>query len=270
MLYSKEYRFLDVGGTFIKCSDGRLIPVPSNGSKDAISLALKEAIGPLYGLKGVGVAIPGPFNYSDGIFLMKHKFQSVYGLSFRDLSGLREEIELKFHHDVNALLLGAIRQLGLEKGNTAVVTLGTGLGFAYALEGKIRYNEMGSPARSLWNIPLCDGGILEDRVSARGILSAYNNMTGDNSQSVLSIAERAFKGEEAASKVFQDLGEELGAALKGIIDELGIETLLLGGQISKSMSLFEGPLRDRLSGISILPVPEGAVFEGLSTLFKNK
>lgn len=270
MLYSKEYRFLDVGGTFIKCSDGRQVPVPSNGSIAAISLALKEAVGPTGELKGVGVAIPGPFNYRDGVFLMKHKFQSVYGLAFRELAGLPDEIELKFHHDVNALLLGAIRQLGLEKGNTAVVTLGTGLGFAYALDGEVRYNEMGSPARSLWNIPLCDGGILEDRISARGILSAYNNMTGDNSQSVLSIAERAFKGEEAASKVFQDLGEELGAALKDIINELGIETLLLGGQISKSMSLFEGPLRDRLDGISILPVPEGAVFEGLSTLFKNK
>ena len=269
MSCSSEYRLLDVGGTFIKCADGRQVPIRSDGSREEIATALKEAIGPVEGLKGVGIAIPGPFDYAQGVFLMKHKFSAVYGVPFRELTHLPQHIALRFHHDVNVLLLGAVRMLGLEKGNTALVTLGTGLGFACAIDGRVRYNEMGSPARSLWNIPLEDGGILEDRISARGIRAAYARRTGDSSQSAHSIAKLAYGGDEAALEVFSDLGCQLGEALEDIVQELRIDTLLVGGQIAKSLSLMLRPLQNRLEGTRILPVPDEAVFEGLSTLFEE-
>lgn len=270
MSSSSAYRLLDVGGTFIKCADGRQVPIPSDGSREAIAAALAAAIGPTEGLKGVGIAIPGPFDYARGVFLMKHKFPAVYGCSFRELAQLPENVELKCHHDVNAMLRGAVRMLGLEKGNTALVTLGTGLGFAYAVDGQVRYNDMGSPARSLWNIPLEGSGILEDRISARGIRAAYVRLTGNDKLSVLAISQCAYAGEEPALEVFSDLGDQLGEALEGLSDELEIDTLLMGGQIAKSLSLMLRPLQNRLDGIRILPVPEGAVFEGLSSLFDNE
>ena len=270
MSYSSAYRLLDVGGTFIKCADGRQVPIPSDGSREAIAAALADAIGPSEGLKGVGIAIPGPFDYDRGIFLMKHKFPAVYGCSFRNLARLPEHVELRCHHDVNAMLLGAIHSLRLEKGNTALVTLGTGLGFAYAVDGAVQYNEMGSPARSLWNLPLEGGGILEDEISARGIRAAYVRLTGNDKLSVHAIARRAYGGEVPALKVFSDLGDRLGEVLEGIACELDIDTLLVGGQIAKSLSLMLRPLQNRLDGIRILPVPEGAVFEGLSALFGNE
>lgn len=270
MSYSSGYRLLDVGGTFVKCTDGRQVPIPSDGSREAIAAALVDAVGPAEGLKGVGIAIPGPFDYVHGVFLMKHKFSSVYGCSFRDLARLPESVELKCHHDVNAMLRGAIHKLGLEKENTALVTLGTGLGFAYAVDGQVQYNAMGSPACNLWNIPLEGGGILEDRISARGIRAAYVRLTGNDEPSVQTIARRAYSGEESALEVFSDLGDQLGKALAGLAGELDIDTLLMGGQIAKSLSLMLRPLQNRLEGIRILPVPEGAVFEGLSTLFDNE
>lgn len=270
MSCSSAYRLLDVGGTFIKCADGRQVPVRSDGSREEIAAALKEAVGPTEGLKGVGVAIPGPFNYAEGIFLMRHKFPAVYGVSFRELIRLPEHIGLKFHHDVNVLLRGSVKMLGCGKGNTALVTLGTGLGFAYALDGEVQYNEAGSPARNLWNLPLKDGGILEDRISARGVLAAYARKTGQSAQDVLTIANRAYAGEEAALQIFSELGDRLGKALEGIVRELHVDTLLMGGQISKSLSLILRPLQDRLERVHILPVPEGAVFEGLSSLFTDE
>ena len=269
MSYSKEYGLLDVGGSFIKCADGRQVPIRSDGSREEIASALKTAIGPTGGLKGVGIAIPGPFDYVNGIFLMKHKFSAVFGASFRELTQVPENIELRFHHDVNILLRGAIRILGLERGNTALVTLGTGLGFSYAMNGEVRYNELGSPARNLWNIPLDGGGILEDRISARGIRAAYAGLTGNDTVSAHAIAQLAYGGDESALEVFSELGDRLGEALEDIVHELQIDTLLMGGQISKSISLMLRPLQNRLEGIRILPVPDGAVFEGLSSLFKT-
>ena len=73
---------LDVGGTFIKCSDGREIPIDSAGPREAIIASLRQAV---EGYDAAMVAIPGPFRYSDGTFLMKHKFASVYGEKFEDL-----------------------------------------------------------------------------------------------------------------------------------------------------------------------------------------
>ena len=270
MSYSEEYRLLDVGGTFIKCADGRQVPIRSDGSREEIVSALKTALGPTEGLKGAAIAIPGPFDYVNGVFLMKHKFSAVYGASFRELTQLPESVALRFHHDVNILLRGAIRILGLERGNTALVTLGTGLGFSYALNGQVRYNELGSPARSLWNVPMDGGGILEDRISARGLRAAYAALTGDDTLSAHAIAQLAYGGEESALEVFSGLGDRLGEALEDIVHELRIDTLLMGGQISKSISLMLRPLQNRLEGVCILPVPEGAVFEGLSSLFENE
>ena len=258
---------LDVGGTFIKGADGRQTPIASGGSRDDIASALAEAIGLLEGVSGIGVAIPGPFDYNQGIFLMKHKFAAVYGESFRDLAGVPEDIPVKFMHDVNAPLAGAIKMLGLGHSNTALITLGTGLGFSFATDGQIQYGPGGSPARSLWNMPDGGGGILEDRISARGIKAAWLAGGGDETLSVADIARSAYAGDAKGTRVFHDLGNYLGDALQGLFEELRVDTLLMGGQISKSLSLLITPLQERLKQVQILSLPDGAVFAGLATLF---
>lgn len=265
------YRFLDVGGTYIKRADGPSIPSLSGGTREQIAGALRKAVGETAGLAGIGVAIPGPFDYREGIFRMDHKFAAVKGLSFRDLAGVPEGLPLRFLHDVNAVLAGAIRMLDL-KGNTALVTLGTGLGFGFALRGEIQANALGSPARSLYNLP-CREGILEDYVSARGIRNLYERETGDNQVSAQDIAERARLGDRFARDAFRTAGTVLGEYLPPLLRELGIDTLLFGGQVSKSFDLLEAPLREALSGVPSLKlvrtVPEGAVFQGLASLFEN-
>ena len=95
-------------------------------------------------------------------------------------------------------------------------------------------------------------------------------VTENDTLSAQVIAQRAYGGEESALEVFSGLGDRLGEALEDIVRELHIDTLLMGGQISRSLSLMLRPLQNRLEGIRILPVPEGAVFEGLSSLFRNE
>lgn len=263
-------RLLDVGGTFVKCDDGRMVPIPSDGTRAAIAAALREAVGPQEGLRELGVAIPGPFDYRQGIFRMQHKFAAVFGASFREMAGLPEEVDVRFLHDVNAPLLGSLDRY---PGNTVLVTLGTGLGFGCAIDGVVQTNENGSPAHSLYNRPYGDG-ILEDAVSSRGIRSAYARETGDGDVSVLTIAQRAYAGEEAALRVFSEFGSILGEALAPVLEDFRTEHLLLGGQISKSLSLFEQPLRAALEGSdtlhTIAHAPEGAVFAGLNALFTQR
>ena len=260
---------LDVGGTYIKCTDGRQIPVHSDGDRMTIASALRKAIGPMKGVDGIGVAIPGPFDYKEGRFLMKHKFASVYGSLFRNLAKVPEGVRLRFAHDVNAVLIGSISLLGLQERTCALVTLGTGLGFAYAIRGHVQCNAAGSPARNLWDLPLPGGGILEDEISARGICADYARRTGDGSRTAYAIARMGFSGDPTAREVYEALGARLGKSIKGILAEIGADILLLGGQVSKSLDLMIDPLRENLPGTEILQVPDNAVFEGLSCLFKD-
>lgn len=253
---------LDVGGTFIKCEDGRQVPIRSAGSREEISGALRAAVGPVGDLAALGVAIPGPFDYRNGVFLMKHKFAAVYGCGFRELAGIPDGFPAVFLHDVNAVLEGAVAGMGLEGENCALVTLGTGLGFSVAMKGKVLCNEQGSPARGLWNKPW-EGGILEDRISARGISGAYAKLSGESGLSAFEISQRARSGDAAALQTYEETGALLGSMLKAEVKELGLGTILMGGQISKSLDLMEGRIREALPGVRILPAPAGAVFDGL-------
>lgn len=268
-MHAKRYTYtlLDVGGTFIKRADGSQVPVASDGSAESIAASLKEAVGPLdHQVQGIGVCIPGPFDYHEGRFLMKHKFGAVYGRLFRELAGIPEWVELRFGHDVNVPLGGACSLLGLSEGNTALVTLGTGLGFAYAVKGEVQCSEGGSPARDIWNLPY-GKGILEDAISARGIRDAYQALTGDSTQSALGVAQKAFSGEEAAQEAYSNVGQLLGEVLAPLLAELEVDTLFMGGQVSKSLSLMIRPLQNALDGVRISPLPDGALFAGLRALF---
>lgn len=240
---------LDVGGTFIKCSDGRKVPVDSDGSREQIAAALREAVGPVAGLEAVGVCIPGPFDYREGIFLMKHKFAAVYGESFRSLAGIPAEVRLGFIHDVNAPLQGLLRlHPELQKGRVALVTLGTGLGFSYAVEGEIQLSEKLSPAVSLYNRPYKDG-VLEDFVSRRALLKAYGKpVEGD----VREISDRARAGEPDALRAFLEAGRAFAEGAGPLLRELGIMTVYIGGQIAQSFDLMRPSAEPLLPGIRLV------------------
>lgn len=231
---------LDIGGTFIKCSDGREIPIDSAGPREGIVSSLRQAV---KDYDAASVAIPGPFRYSDGTFLMKHKFASVYGERFQDLAGLET---CSFAHDVNVMLLG---ELGLTKregfDKVALVSLGTGLGFAMAVDGCLLTNDLGSPLVPIYNRPYRDG-ILEDYVSKRGFLRGYEGVT------VKELAERAFGGDKESMARFDECGNILGQAIAPILEKMGVNRLLLGGQISRSYELFSHSLEAALSRVPTL------------------
>ena len=266
-----SYRFLDVGGTFVKCDDGQVVPIRSQGTAEEISDALRTALGDLSGISGIGVAIPGPFDYKEGVFRMEHKFEAVKDRPFRTLAGVPDAVPVRYMHDVNAALAGAIRMMHI-RGDTALVTLGTGLGFGCTRQGRILVNEKGSPARSLYNLP-CRDGILEDYVSARGIRNLYAGLGGEPGLTPLQIAVRAGYGDQTALDAFSSAGKILAEYLSPLLEEYRIDTLLFGGQISRSFALMEEPVRKALGRLPWLRridrLPEGAVFQGLATLFEN-
>ena len=289
---SSRLILLDVGGTFIKAALGitskgavegtfTSTPISSDGTAEEISNAFREAVGGQmkqasesgFTVDAVCVAIPGPFDYNEGIFLMKHKFASVYGKTFREILGdvIPADIRLAFVHDVNGVLLGALNaDPALKDGIVAISTLGTGLGFSYAVKGQIQESPTGSPARSLWSQPYEDG-ILEDYVSRRGILKTYQALGGvlAEGEDVKEIADLARKGDETALETFRATGRHYAAGTKAIIEEFGITHVFFAGQIAKSFDLMEEEVSKGLGEgvtVSVLDDIQGTVLIGAASL----
>ena len=258
---------LDVGGTFVKCSDGREIPIDSDGGREAIASALRLAVAPALAgnpAAGVVVGIPGPFDYANGVFQMKHKFAAVYGESFCSLTGMPPR-SVRFEHDVIAMLRGEIaRGNGRGHRRVALVALGTGLGFALSIDGEILRGPTGSPRVPIYNRPYRDG-ILEDYASKRGFLRGCDGM------SVKELASRAKAGDAAAKARFAETGAILGEGVRPVLAEYRIECLLFGGQISRDFELFAPALRQALGDAApafVGPISDfdNATFNGLETL----
>lgn len=283
---------LDVGGTFVKsalgiASKGAVegtfanTPISSDGTaeeighsfREAVALQVRRAEEAGYAVEAVCAALPGPFNYGDGIFMMKHKYAAVYGRSFREILGnvIGPEVRLAFVHDVNGALLGALTSDStLKEGIVALSTFGTGLGFAYSVDGEIRKSPAGSPARDIWNLPYL-GGILEDYVSRRAILRFYSELGGNlaGGEDVKEIAQMAYAGDSKAAEAFKEAGRHYAAGAKDLICELGITKVLFAGQIARSFDLMEAEIRKGLGEkiqLTVLDDIQGTVLTGISSL----
>lgn len=274
--HDPAFLLLDVGGTYIKSAvfskegdlwenAAEIHPTHSDASAEQILCGMGEVIAKAterilashHVLAGVGVSFPGPFNYFTGVSLMKHKFQNLYGISLLDylrtLPQVTPEVPVVFGHDANSALEGEMWK-GAAQGHlqAAMVTLGTGLGFAYAKQGLVQMNETGGPALSVYSRPYRDG-ILEDYVSRRACLRRYAELTGAVFEGdVVDIAQAAREGHPAAKQTFVEMAAALAEGIRPLLRENEIDCLVVGGQISKSFDIFGESIRHALSDLPFL------------------
>ena len=271
---------VDAGGTFLKAAlvlaNGTVapgtafkVPVDSSGPLDVIEQAYVgvAARGAQMArerglvLDGIGVSICGPFDFTNGVSGMKHKYQSIYGIPLRPwfVRGAGD-LPVRFVHDSTAFMLGET-WTGPHAGFRRVcgVMLGTGLGFGAILDGKPFLNERQGPGIIIYNRPYRDG-IAEEYVARRGILARYRQLVpgAPDGFDVLDIGNLADAGDPAAIKVFQDTGIFLAEILHDVIRDYAFECLVMGGQISRSTSVFKPQLQAGLADIPALKLIEQA------------
>jgi glucokinase len=220
------------------------LPVRETGSVDQFLLAF-ESLGKIMlpshdAHAGVAVAIPNPFDYQGGISYMQHKYQQLYGKNLRD--GLAERLEctparVHFLNDAAAFLMGEIYQGAAIGVSRAVgITLGTGVGSAFAVDGKIVVAGPGVPAgNEIWDLPYRDGSV-EDFISTRSIQRRYEQLTGMQVE-VREIADLG-TGHPSARRAFEDFGQELGRVLREVCLDFTPQRIVLGGGISRAAQLF--------------------------------
>ena len=261
---------IDAGGTFFKSavisSDAEVlegsvetVPANSDGTPDdvkhgywnTLALQLDHAAKAGVEISAVAIDTPGPFDYDGGFSRMEHKFKAIYSIPLRPwIEEVVGEKPITFVHDSAAFLSGEMwnSPYGDYK-NAAGVMLGTGLGFATMIDGKVLRKQDGSPLYSVWGLPYRDG-IAEDYVSGRGIAARYKS----SKRTAKEIELLAVTGDEEAKAVYEETGRILAEVIKPYLEKVGAEILILGGQISRGLPLFERELREGLSDVQTLKV----------------
>jgi hypothetical protein len=114
-------------------------------------------------VEGASLAFPGPFEYENGISRMTHKLPYLFGVDLRQALAARfvwQPAQVRFLKDASAFLLGEIGA-GAAKGVSRAVgiTLGTGIGAAFAVDGRVVTEGKGvPPGGEIWDLPY-QGGI---------------------------------------------------------------------------------------------------------------
>ncbi len=220
----------------------------SAGFIDLLAALGSEAAGGFDGGIAATLAVPGPFDLEAGISRMRHKLPYLYGVDLRPALAARfgcEAREVKFLNDANAYLLGEMGA-GAARGfdRAAGLTLGTGIGSAFAVGGQVVTEGRGVPKDGeIWNSPY-ESGIVEDFVSARAITSAYVRRTGK----IRTPAELAASAPEdpAARDAFAELGAHLGQVIGTVLAAFAAEVVVLGGGIAHAAQWFLPAVRARL------------------------
>ncbi len=192
------------------------------------------------GVLGAELAMPGPFDYAAGISHMQHKLPYLFDVDLRQALAKRFgwlPCQVRFVNDAAAHLLGEIGAGAARGVQRAVgITLGTGIGSAFAADGHVLTSGPGvPPGGEIWNLPY-EGGIVEDFLSTRAIQGAYQQRTGQ--QRPVSAIAAAAAGDPVAAEVFAEFGRHLGRALRILTAEFAPDVVVLGGGISRSSQLF--------------------------------
>ena len=254
----------DIGGSHITCQifdiendvpikNSKLrLHVDSRGSKDEIigswSEAIKktaESVG-FNALAGIGFAMPGPFDYPNGIAWFNadvQKYEHLYGvdvkLELRNHLGLVLDFPIRFLNDASCFAIGEAWLADAAKYERIIaITLGTGFGTTFIKNRLPVAGKDGIPDDGfLYHIPF-QNSIADDYFSTRWFLMEYNEKTGMEISDVKELCDLA-KTDSSSLRIFEKFGENLGGFLIPWIERFKADCLVLGGNISKSYPLFQ-------------------------------
>lgn len=267
---------LDVGGSSIKSgwidSPGHLVndvlhtPVDSTASADHIIERLYQVIREYRSqhqtVNEIGIAFPGPFDYQNGVSYIANleKYGTLYNRNVRDALNAYDglaDMPIRFRNDAEAAIVGEALY-GAARGSRRVlgVTLGTGFGSAFLIDGVPQTSGMGIPVNG-WLYPelVADwaGGMTRanDRFSTRGLLKRFTK-SGVSVNDVAQAAALARQGDPTLLMLFEEFGHRLGVFLAPFVEAFNADCVLVTGGIANAFDLFEHALIGglRLSGKS--------------------
>jgi glucokinase len=233
--------------------------IDPNGAAEHIAATIADAARDLGAPTGrLTIAIPGPFDYDDGIgrFSGVGKFEALNGFDLR--AALRSRLnpppdDIAFLNDAAAFGIGEWAN-GAAAGSrrTICVTLGTGVGSAFLADGEPVTDGETVPPEGRVDLLSIGAAPLEERVSTRAIVRAYGSANG-----VHQVVAAARRGDAHARDVLSDAFMALGATLAPWVLSFDADALVIGGKIATAWPEVAPPLtsglRSKGVGVEVHP-----------------
>jgi glucokinase len=287
---------IDIGGSHISCGavdlcSNRLISgsvfesaVDNTASAETIldtwTNTLRRTIN-LIGrnrLSGIGFAMPGPFDYANGIarFERVEKYLSLNGVhvdnEIRSRLELPAYLPVRFMNDATAFAV-AEAWIGIGKCEKKIIalTLGTGFGSAFVDRGiPILQGDTVPEMGCVWHLPYKEG-IADEYFSTRWFERSYLEKTGTNVNGVKELFERSAT-DEAAMQLFRVYGSQMGDFIGPWVSRFGAGKIVIGGNITGAYSAFGPELTASLTrqgitaGVGLSELKENAAIIGSARL----
>jgi glucokinase len=209
----------------------------------------------------VGFAMPGPFDYENGIasFEGVPKYNNLKGVNIREhlkqnLKG-GKELSIVFKNDAAAFACGEF-QSGAARSieRVWVLTLGTGFGSTFLIDGKPVLAGEGMPAGGyFWNQPFLDGNA-DQYFSTRWFENTWEARTGQNIKGVKPLVDLFNNGNQESMKLFRDFAQNLSDFLVPWLKSTDATGVVIGGGIARAWDYFAPVLETNLkmAGIGII------------------
>ncbi len=230
--------------------------------------ACADKVGPA-AVKGVGLAIPGPFTYEEGVCRItpfQNKYEQMFGVNFRQALSNALDSAAKpvvFNNDAACFALGEYFRGGAQGfKRPVVVTLGTGFGASFLKEGRPQTTGADVPKDGeLWHVPY-KTGIADDFFSTRWLVGEWKRLTGQTVAGGKEIAHAALAGDTHAKQVYRTFGENLAEFVSPWLVKFGADAFVIGGNIARDWDLYVPALEAGLAarvpnGIAVKPCELG-------------
>ena len=271
---------VDLGGTNVRASlisdDGTILQQarrPSHQQQQAEDtlnqitdacreVLLHQKLGPK-GIRGVGIGLPGIMDSNTGVCFWSPNFPHWKDVPIAATVSAGVGAPAFILNDAKCAALGELHY-GAGRGcrNMVMITLGTGIGGAFVVDGQLLMGPNGSVGEvghhtidptgrkcgcgnyGCWEAMCARDAIIEraERKLQTGRESSLREVTRGEVTPAL-ISEAAAKGDALAKEVLDEIGFYIGVGAANLINMLNPERFVIGGGISQAGEALLAPIR---------------------------
>ncbi|MEU3245129.1 ROK family transcriptional regulator [Streptomyces sp. NPDC006875] len=237
----------------------RHVPLTSRAPRSVLATTaglvqelLTEADGYGVRVQGIGVAVSGDVDRSDGV-VRYSPFLEWRDVPLAELAGMTTGLPVTVDNDVRALTV-AEQWFGAGVGlsDFALVTVGAGIGCGLVVHGQVVAGAHGV-AGEIGHVaidpagPLChcgNRGCVEAIASDSAIVARVREVTGVRVADSAAALDLAHDGDPGAGEVYARAGEAIGRGIATVANLLGPERVIISGEGLAAYDLFAEQIRD--------------------------
>ena len=259
---------LDLGGTNVKAlaitPKGRLLgsAVAHHGGRRGWASVVRDTVAELSGRMAVapacvGVAAPGlPSGDGNSIAIMPGRLRGLEGLHWGKFLRVRADVPVL--NDAQAALVGETWR-GAARGatNAVLLTLGTGVGGAAIVDGRVLRGHLGR-AGHVGHVSLDPEGPLDVANTPGSLEDAIGDCTirqrtGGRFASTEALVAAATRGDRDAREIWRLSIRALAAGITSLVNVLDPAVVVIGGGIARCGPALFAPLRREMARVEWRP-----------------